>query len=70
MLLIVSDSQAIRRFNINSNKYLKRTDRKSRHVITCVTTALDIDRIIRLETQNEKLKNHNISVYLTARVIT
>jgi len=69
MLLIVSDSQAIRRFNINSNKYLKRTDRKSRHVITCVT-ALDIDRIIRLETQNEKLKNHNISVYLTARVIT
>jgi len=64
MLLIVSDSQAIRRFNINSNKYLKRTDRKSRHVITCVTTALDIDRIIRLE--YEKFKNHNISVYLTA----
>jgi len=32
MLVIVSDSQVIRRFNINSNEYLECTDRKSRNV--------------------------------------
>ena len=59
MLLIVSDSQAIKRFNISSNKYVERTDRmyrKNRNVIACVILQLGYRyRIIRLE--YEKLKN-------------
>jgi len=53
---LISDSQAIRRFNINSNEYLERIDRKSRDVIAlqqlgyrCCITKLEYEKLKNLQ---------------------
>jgi len=64
-VIIVSNLQVIRQFNINSNEYLERTDRKSRDVIALRQLGYRY-RITKLE--YEKLKNLQYK-HLKARVI-